>query len=573
MQAGSKIFSQNSQYNINPPTEEQRVEDWISLFIQKLKDGRDGEFDVNKAEDINYWDTWKINFVVENFPADKIHYYVALQSRIAEIIPIEEFRPTILLRVRGKAVQNKEADSLLIGGVGPLSDAEIASSVISHSSDEDREKLSFDLFSSPPNRGINLSKIVRLGKYLGDLTRVIELSVAKKVFMLSNTYHVHIPMIQSFIDYFNTSGMEIVDMVLEIGRSIKDDIDRNPDTTDNNVLILGTIEAAKKRLYPTILEGFDIKFTNVTSNEDLKAYEKKAKSGHKVEQTKQHKLQEIIDHVKSGRVNQKVYGENTVGDELVSFVFEHIKSSKSNYLILGCTELPLGLHAKKEGTDKTYLEILTAKVEEAGIKMPKILDSEVEFSKIIRRENAHKEVVAPEVIEARKTMHYHKLQADIANGKCDDILKGFLDTISSIASEVAKSNDLTTQEKNKVASHVNRLFSDIKEVNSKNFSKDMEACEDVLIEAAGKTSQMKGASGILSKILGVLKGMFAAITGKYGMGYEGEFKPKDEVVLEVMLKRMSEIKKQELSKPLPDIGSNNVKALEGSSRDVDEIKR
>ena len=103
-------------------------------------------------------------------------------------------------------------------------------------------------------------------------------------------------------------------------------------------------------------------------------------------------------------------------------------------------------------------------------------------------------------------------------------------TNSGIASEVAKSNDLTTQEKNKVASHVNRLFSDIKEVNSKSFTKDAEACKDVLIEAAGKTSQMKSASGILSKIWGVLKGMFAATTGKYGMGYEGEFKPKDEVV-------------------------------------------
>lgn len=568
------IFSKSSQLNIDPPKDRQSINDWVSKFTSELLKGKKGKFDVEKAKnDINYWETWKINFVVENFPADKIEYYVALQKKIAEIIPTEEFRPTILLRVRGKKAQGKPADSLLIGGVGPLSDAEISRSVVEESAD--KENLSFDLFSSPPNRGVSLSKVGRLGKYLGDLGKVIELSDAKKVFMLSNTYHIHVPMIQSFINHSNSSGMQIVDMVFEIGKIIKNYIDSNPQVSTNNVLILGTLEAAQKRLYPTILEGMGIKYTNVTTEDDLKKYEKEAKKGRKVEPTKQHKLQEIIDHVKSGRVNQKEYGDKTVGDELVDFVYEQIISSNSNYLILGCTELPLGLHAKPAGSKKTYLEILTERVQNAGKAMPKILDSEVEFSKIIRRENTKKVDIDPKVAEANKATYYHQVQAYIANGQCDEVLKGFLDAVSNISSDVENSKNLSKSEKDKVTLNINTLLKDIKRMDSSDFSKNAEKLINNMDKVEKQEPKIKVASNVFKAIWGVIKAMFAAITAKYGQGYEWDFKPKEnKVVLDALLNRLCTLKKQELSTKVSANRAEHVDVVERSkAQQADSLGR
>lgn len=113
-----------SDYIPIPPPNEEPIATWVKAVLRKTALIR-----------LKGKDAYHVKIVIAPFPPEHYAYYQALQEAIAKLIPIEENRPTILLKIRGKnrAPQGK-ADSRVdygyVGGTGPLSDAALLGLVV-----------------------------------------------------------------------------------------------------------------------------------------------------------------------------------------------------------------------------------------------------------------------------------------------------------------------------------------------------------------------------------------------------------------------------------------------------------
>lgn len=373
-----------------PPADPHNPEDmktWVDGVMKMIK-----EATANGSNLLNNDEAWKLHLVIEKFPPEYLEYYQGLQQEIAKIIPREEDRPTITLKIRGANRQDSKPFFGYVGGTGPLSDAATLLTVrdaydYRKGDGAAAQDMAVDLISAPPPRGgIKLDHMRtygwRVAKFAGDCG-------APNIILLSNTAHIHLrkfKFVQQFrrawkrdFDNIIKSIFEKSDSVIKNMRKavIKNIQNGDPDGRfprfDNNhdmILILGTEEGQKADLYGSKFSkrGMASKYPD--------------KDGQQ--------LQKLIDEIKSNNSNTFLADGKTVGEALVNFILDHY-DSKVSHILLACTELPLCLHTKipallqqKYGLaqDATYQDIFDNqfKLRYPTAAVPIIIDTEQKFA-------------------------------------------------------------------------------------------------------------------------------------------------------------------------------------------------
>lgn len=290
------------EYMLPNPDSNENEEYWSKRILQNI--------DNQKVAQSTNWSMITIRF--NQFPPEKISYYLALQLEIAKQIPIEANRPTIDLRIRG---ENCKIDSNcigILGGMGPISDAEIMQSAIKKLSDTQMKKLKVDLFSAPPPRTA-WQKFQRGIDYLSKVRSFVLRPYIHSVYLTSNTAHVN------FSKWSSRCENKLVNMI---------DIVVTKLTPKAHYLILGTKEAYNKKLYPNKLQAQHIPYSDVSLENSLV-------------------LQKIIDHAKANQLSLK-------DRQCLYQIIEICKLEKRNitHILLGCTELSLVLPNTKELQEK-----------------------------------------------------------------------------------------------------------------------------------------------------------------------------------------------------------------------------
>lgn len=261
---------------------------------------------------------------------EQIHYYCDLQKKITELIPEEEYRPTIDLEISGeKAANKKESDCAIVGGLGPLSDSEILKQVIEKikSKGDDLGMLKIRLFSAPPPRKLS-HRLVALPRYLVNLSAFLH-EKHKNTYIASNTAHLN----------FNAISMLSANPIYHLVHHVVKHVD-----AQKKVFVLGTTPAWQKKLYPQLFKKAGVSCIEIENEE------------------KQRQIQAVIDETKQGK---KI---DHLAQQLFTEIQEHHRKHNWSHLLLGCTELPIALHDYKKA------------LEESGIT---ILDSEELFSSAI----------------------------------------------------------------------------------------------------------------------------------------------------------------------------------------------
>lgn len=283
--------------------------------------------------------------------------YRALQTKIANKIGPENWRPTIWVTIKGDEPAN---DSFgIIGGTGPLSDAAMLSQTMAnlfkaakledpdaeHAADnhdaDDSEELQegegpsspaynietvhIRLLSAPPARKNDLKYPDTGTKYAKKMARYLNRTTKFtgerhcKLALASNTAHLHMNAVRGgrFLGRLrkaNTHGLKVAHVAKAI---VEDVIGHTADPSQVKPLILGTIEAYDAKLYPDLFTK-----ENVTA---LEVSPKEAKT-----------LQEWINDTKAGKAKE-------VEPKLLKLIDEQIVAKSPTHVVLACTELPLAL--------------------------------------------------------------------------------------------------------------------------------------------------------------------------------------------------------------------------------------
>jgi len=133
--------------------------------------------------------------------------YRAFQRRVAERIPVEEHRPSVALTLNGCP---NSSSVLLIGGMGPLSDASILHAVLSASGTQ----LGVTLLSFPPPRG-SVGGVVRHLLGLRDAASLCPPDTP--CFLLSNTAHVMLSVFRAAM-----APLHVHDLVADAAKAASD---------------------------------------------------------------------------------------------------------------------------------------------------------------------------------------------------------------------------------------------------------------------------------------------------------------------------------------------------------------
>ena len=298
--------------------------------------------------------TDQLSFSHPHFPPGDINLYQQLQEDIAEILPLESNRPTIMLYIRGKNRLNQDdlPDLGLLGGVGPLSDAHIVSELVQRQIQNSQtvDDMSIVLLSSPPPRKKEIRSFFWDNyKYLSHgysyLNHVTQLAAVKCPYyaILSNSMHLHTEVLEKRLDKQTSRLIHLVKAIAE----------KTQQSQPEKVLILGTLEAAQANLYPAYFNKNRDTANSVAVLPVL---------------SQQETLQQFIDKIKGGEAN-------TVGHAFVEFLRDIVQSNAPSHIILSCTEIPLLLNIKSDDSSKTYLELLKEKIDQPIV----IIDSEAEM--------------------------------------------------------------------------------------------------------------------------------------------------------------------------------------------------
>ncbi len=167
-----------------------------ALSSKKVSD-RKWAAQVIKASGISRRDCSGICISLHILP-ENIGRYVALQEKIAKIIPEESHRPTLDVLISRPGIKPSRRLGI-VGGVGPVSDAHITEKMIRMSQErgDNLDNVQVHLFSSPPPGSI-FEKVSRGLTYLDDLA-----SFTKKdhdfLVLASNTAHCN-------LTHFNHGG-------------------------------------------------------------------------------------------------------------------------------------------------------------------------------------------------------------------------------------------------------------------------------------------------------------------------------------------------------------------------------
>ena len=204
-------------------------------------------------------DASSVTIPLEKFPADRFDYYCALQLKMAEMIPDEPLRPTVDLQLRGKNCTADQKSFGILGGVGPLSDAEILKKVMEGLTPDQRENVKIDLLSMPPPRSLE-QKTLRIINYTSNIVAWGQREHINHISVTSNTAHANL----SKLEVLTTGKMlSLADRV--VGHIKKEDehIREDDPTKKTKTLVLGTKEAYDKKLYPTLLASQKLTPTTV----------------------------------------------------------------------------------------------------------------------------------------------------------------------------------------------------------------------------------------------------------------------------------------------------------------------
>lgn len=355
----------SNEIQLPPPKVSTDKEKWINDTIRAL--GISNNPKKNK-------DIWRVKLSIDNFPPDCIEFYEELQNKIATMIPLEQDRPTISLKIRGSAQQNKPAEYACLGGVGILSDAAAIVGTVHKIPKDQRKYCSIDLLSAPPPRKARKTFLEQMKMYCNNLREFANNTGAKHFSVLSNTAHSNKNMIMRIMGIKKAQFVDLTDKVVQAvsaSRQITADMSKN-------VLVLGTIVAYNNDLYPVKLRKEGVATPHTPTN-----------SGALV-------MQALIDSVKSGKTHETYVPikhnkeaeaiaspEKTNGEAMVDFILEQIDvglKSGHDYtqVVLGCTEIGLCLSTKQPNSDQTYRDMFDKKFVEKfkNKRKPHLVDTE-----------------------------------------------------------------------------------------------------------------------------------------------------------------------------------------------------
>ena len=188
-------------------------------------------------------------------PPRCIHEYKKLQRQIASLVPDEEKRPTVYLKLRGN-LENRQTFSVgLLGGTGPIADSHFIEKVVHQIPKNLWPYLAINLLSSPPPRkplGLKLPHVLRYVK------KVYTFANTPHHFMwlTSNTAHSNLHLIKNRA--FTHKPERWLDMRSKVVKSISVSDSTSPNR--KKVLILGTQSAREKNLYSDELAKIGVSF-------------------------------------------------------------------------------------------------------------------------------------------------------------------------------------------------------------------------------------------------------------------------------------------------------------------------
>ncbi|MGI9278730.1 MAG: hypothetical protein ACR2PX_03760 [Endozoicomonas sp.] len=243
---------------------------------------------------------------------DQIGYYVAFQKLIAEELPEEIDRPGIWLSVRQKYLKRPQSNLAIIGGMGPLADADLTRRVVlklNERKDFSWQSSGLEVLSMPPPRRVKhwrysckyFYKLISFGEspFLGQ-------GNFDRYALASNTAHQYAKMVGVLV--FNFA--EFINLVERNTRRLKS---LNP----QGALILGTSQAASSQLYKPYLAAYNIPFAMPR---------------------RQSLFQHMIYEAKSGALVDPKLFHRAVFDE-VRWLSEN--QFNVSHVFLACTELSL----------------------------------------------------------------------------------------------------------------------------------------------------------------------------------------------------------------------------------------
>lgn len=267
---------------------------------------------------------------------DQLSYYNDLQKTIATLIPKESHRPTIDLLIIGKSARQnngKQCQLGVLGGIGPLSDAKIATRALDDfvTKGGDKDHLRMNVLSCPPPRTV--WEFFASGSSYIDNIRAFAARQHQSYAIASNTAH-------SYWSKLNKLGMEpLLNLVDQVASRIAKE---QVPTTNTTTLVLGTTQAYKNKLYPLALKPHKV--------HSIKLSERDQKD-----------LQKLIDHTKKT-------GGSDKKEELSSIIRQYVNSERDagrevGHVLLGCTELPMALGKEKMVELEAELQITIVNTE------------------------------------------------------------------------------------------------------------------------------------------------------------------------------------------------------------------
>ncbi len=279
-------------------------------------------------------------FIELNLKPTQWSIYQEIQWRIAELIPDEEKRPTLLLTLSESPEPENESGIGILGGMGPLADAELIQALMNrlHASHKpvNWKRFAVHLLSAPPPRSWQATT----GRGLTYLHRIGAFATQgyQRYYLASNTAHIHITGFKSLVRGTWISGaprhseFTVVDLVAHAAQSIE--------LSEPPLLVLSSKATYDARLYDHYL-------TQKGWTEAKLVTESHASQAHAQGQfhlisspAQAQALQNAIDLAKAGQFEES---HERIKAILISEI-KHIQTPTGKLnILLGCTELPLAL--------------------------------------------------------------------------------------------------------------------------------------------------------------------------------------------------------------------------------------
>lgn len=284
-----------------------------------------------------------LSFEITANHCDLIQDYVDFVSAIAGKIPEEYQRPIVDLKVYfgpKHLVSDKKTFGIL-GGMGPLSDANIIDLIVNQmisSGIKTTQMSMIHLLSIPPPR-TTMDQISGGPAYAMSLASFLRNDYAS-FFLASNTAHTHLDSLRLI------AGS---DRIVNLPMAVTKKIVNSPEISNESILILGTTKSWENNLYEDILTQEGVAYKR------LKAQD-------------QARIQEWIDRIKTSQIQK----------HQAHILYQEIRMLGRKYgtanMLLGCTELPIGLAAYastlyREGylifdTEKIFAEVIASAINE-----------------------------------------------------------------------------------------------------------------------------------------------------------------------------------------------------------------